>query len=174
MIHFSPPGSRSWFPSVGPAQWNGAFEGCGPWYDWCVQLGYPNVDVQQWWDGEWAIIEFYNAPFMPASTRWNYILQGMRNVEITPGFIAHHLKRLDLHQKQVWDDLDAKEKAQDEEKARVDQHAEDTAERAKNIIMQTPSLVERIVKNGTKEMDLKKIAKHIPRQKFIGHKAPKF
>lgn len=169
---YSSPGSKSWYPTVGPARWDGHFEGCGPWYSWCCELGYPNVDVQQWPDGEWCLIEFYNAPIMPATTRWNYILHGMRNIEISTGFLTKYVQQLDLHKKAAWDALDEKEKAQDEEKAALDRHAEDTAEKAKNIIMQTPSLIERIAKNGLKEMDLDKIAKHIPNNQFIGYKGP--
>lgn len=170
---YSNPGSKSWYPSIGPARWDGGFEGCGPWYSWCVELGYPNLDVQQWPDGEWAIIEFYNAPINPGLTRWNYMLQGMKNIEISGGFLERYTAQLDLRKQQAWDALDAKEKEQDEEKARLDRHAEDSAERAKNIIMQNPDLVERIAKNGLQEIGLQKIARHIPRHQLIGHKSPR-
>lgn len=109
---------------------------------------------------------------MPATTRWNFVLQGMRNILITPGFVQRYVHSLDLQRKEVWDALDAKEKAQDEEKAKLDQHAEDTAERAKNIILQTPTLVERIAEKGLKEMDLDRILDNIPRHQLIGHKPP--
>jgi hypothetical protein len=171
MIH-SNPGSKSYYPSIGPERWDGHFEGCGPYYSWCVELGYPNVDVQQWPDNEWALIEFYNAPIIPSLTRWNWVLHGMRNIEISRGFLTKYIRQLDLHKKETWDALDAKEKAQDEEKARLDAHAEDTAERAKNIIMQTPTLVERIAKKGIKEIDLDKIVDHIPRAQLLGYKGP--
>jgi hypothetical protein len=173
MIHFDNPGSKSWYPSSGPWNWDGSFEGCGPWYSWCCALGYPNLDIQQWKDGEWAIIEFYNAPNIPSMTRWNFMLHGMRNVEISPGFLQHHTRKLDLRREEIWAEYDARDKKQDEEKAALDRHAEDTAERAKNIIMQTPTLVERIAKNGLGEMDLDKIYKHIPRHQLIGYKGPK-
>lgn len=166
------PGIYAWYPSKGHPTWDGSFDGCGPWYTWCCELGYPNIDVQQWPDGEWAIIEFYNAPIVPGNTRWNYVLQGLRNIEITPGFLTKYVHSLDLQRKESWAALDAKEKAQDEEKARLNAHAEDTAERAKNIIMQTPTLVERIAEKGLKEMDLDKIIKHIPNQQLNGHRPP--
>lgn len=172
MMHFSNPGIKSWYPSKGSWTWDGGFDGCGPWYAWCVELGYPNLDVQQWPDGEWALIEFYNAPIIPGNTRWNFVLQDLRNIEITPGFLAAYTRKLDLQRQQAWADLEAKEKAQDEEKAKLDAHAEDTAERAKNVILNTPSLVERIAENGLKEMDLEKIIKHIPRHQLLGHKGP--
>lgn len=169
---YSEPGSKSWYPNNGPRYWDGHFEGCGRWYAWCVELGYPNIDIQQWKDHEWAIIEFYNSPTIPSQTRWNFVLHGMRNIEVSAGFVTKYIHQLDLHKKEVWDALDAKEKAQDEEKARIAAHAEDTAERAKNIIMQTPSLVERIAKHGIKEIDLDKVLDHIPRSQLIGHKPP--
>lgn len=172
MIHFDNPGSKSWYPNNGPWNWDGSFEGCGPWYSWLCELGYPNLDIQQFKDGEWAIIEFYNSPAIPSLTRWNYVLHTLRNIEISPGFVTRYIHQLDLRREETWDALDAKEKAQDEEKAALDKHAEDTAERAKNVIMQTPTLVERIGKGGLKQMDLDKIAKHIPRHQLIGHKGP--
>lgn len=170
---YSNPGSKSFYPSIGPARWDGHFEGCGPWYSWCVELGYSNIDIQQWPDGEWSIIEFYNAPLIPGLTRWNWVLHGMRNIEVSAGFLAKYIRQLDLQKKEAWDALDAKEKEQDEEKARLDAHAEDTAERAKNIIMQTPSLLERIAEKGIKEIDLDKIVDHIPRNQLIGYKGPR-
>jgi hypothetical protein len=171
-VIYSDPGLKSWYPSIGHQRWDGHFEGCGPWYSWMVELGYPNLDIQKWNDGEWAIIEFYQAPIIPAETRWNFVLQGLKNILITPGFVERYVHGLDLHRKEVWQALDAKEKDQDEEKARLDKHAEDTAERAKNVIMGNEALMERIVKKGLKEMDLDKIAKNIPRHQLIGHKPP--
>ncbi len=169
---YSSPGSKNWYPSIGPRYWDGHFEGCGQWHSWCVELGYPNLDIQQWADGEWAIIELYNSPVLPSQTRWNFVLQGLRNIEISPGFVTKYAQQLDLHRQEVWDALDAKEKAQDEEKASLDRHAEDTAEKAKNIIMQTPTLVERIAKGGMSEINFKNIVKNIPRHQLIGHRGP--
>lgn len=170
----SSPGQRRWFPSLGPERWDGHFDGCSRWYPWLCDLGYPNLDVQQFEDGEWALIEFYNAPIIPSMTRWNYVLQGIRNVEIGPGFITKYSRELDLHRKEVWEAAEAKTKAMEEEKKMLDRHAEDTAERAKNIIMNTPTLVERICKNGLQEMNLPNIIKHIPRHQLIGHKSVEF
>ncbi len=169
---YSNPGIKAWYPSFGPARWDGHFDGCGPWYSWCCELGYPNIDVQQWDDGEFAIIEFYQAPIIPSMTRWNYVLQGMRNILITPGFLSRYVKSLDLQRREIWDKYEAKDKAQDAEKTRIDQHAQDTAERAKNVIMQNPDLVERIAEKGLQEINMDKIVKHIPRHQLIGHKPP--
>lgn len=165
----SPVGQRNWFPSIGPERWNGSFEGCSKYYSWFCDLGYPNADLQQWNDGEWALIEFYNSPIIPSMTRWNFILSGMRNVDITRGFVTRFLHSLDLRKREVWEAAEARDKAQDEEKARLDRHAEETAEKAKNIIMNTPTLVERIAKNGLQEMNLHNIVKHVPRHQLREH-----
>lgn len=172
----SEPGIYSWYPS----------SLCGPYYVWFCELGYPNLDIVEHNttyqlddgtflsapDGSWSIIEYYNAPVIPSLTRWNFVLSDIRHVAPSPGFIKKYVQQLDLRRKEVWDALDAKEKAQDEEKARVEGHAQDTAERAKNVIMGNPALVERIAKNGLQEINLNKIASNIPRHQFVGHKAP--
>lgn len=166
----SNPGLYSWYPSIGTERWEGAYQGCSPYYVWFCELGYWNLDIREWDDGEWALVEYYHTPTVPSMTRWNYVLQGMRNIIPSPGFVTKYVSALDLRKKEVWDALDARDRAQDDEKARIDTHAQDTAERAKNVIMQTPTLVERIGKNGLQEMNLDKIVKHIPSQQLIGYK----
>ncbi len=168
----SSPGLKSWYPSIGHDRWEGQFEGCSPYYCWFTELGYWNLDIREWDDGEWAIVEYYNIPNIPSMTRWNYVLKGLKNISITPAFVERWVNQLDLRKRAVWDAMEAKDKLQDEEKARLDAHAQDTAERAKNIIMQTPSLVDRIAKNGLQEMNLEKILEHIPSQQLNGHKGP--
>jgi hypothetical protein len=167
----SKPGTRLSYPSIGPERWDGSFQGCSKYYAWFCELNYPMLDVQQWEDGEIALIEFYNSPIIPSMTKWNYVLQGMRHMEISASFFEKYCEMLDLHQKKVWDDAEAKTEKMMEEKRMLDRHAEDTAERAKNVIMQTPTLMERIVKNGLHELNLDNIVKHIPRHQLIGHKA---
>lgn len=167
------PGVYDWYPSKGMSTWDGQFEGCSPYYTWFVELGYWNLDIRKWTDGEWAIVEYYRTPVVPSLTPWNYVLKDMRNVAISKSFVEHWVNQLDLRKKAVWDEMDAKEKAQDEEKAMIDEHAQDTAERAKNIIMQTPTLIERISKNGLQEMNLDKIVKHIPSNQLIDYRGPR-
>ncbi len=164
----SRPGFYSCYPSIGNERWQGQFEGCSPYHIWFREMGYPNLDIREFDDGEWAIVEYYSSPTIPSMTRWNYVLHGIRNTLITPGFVTKYVHQLDLHRKEVWAAAEAKEKAQDEEKARLDAHAQDTAERAKNIIMQTPALVERIAEKGLQEMNLENIVKNIPRHQKNG------
>lgn len=156
------PGSYSWYPS----------SLCGPYYAWFVAMNYPNLDILEHQDGAWSVIEYYNSPVVPSLTRWNYVLSDIRNTIPTYGFVQKYIQQLDLRRREVWDACEARDRAQDDEKARLNQHAQDTAERAKNVIMQTPSLVERIGKNGLQEMNLDKIVKHIPDHQLNGHRGP--
>ncbi len=149
---YSEPGDYSWYPSTMVS----------PWYVWFVELGYPNLDILKYEDGEWAIIEYYNSPSMPCMTKWNHVLYGLKNIEITKGFVTKYVRQLDLQRKQVWDDAEAKTTAAGKEREMLEQHAQDTAERAKNIIMGNDDLLQRVAKNGMGEIDPKAIFRHIP------------
>lgn len=159
----SQPGIYGWYPS----------SMCSKYYIWFVELGYENLDILEHQDGSWSIIEYYHTPLIPAEARWNYVLMDIRNTIPTPGFVTKYVHQLDLRRKEAWDIAEAKTRAMEEEKVRLNEHAEDTAERAKNIIMQTPALLERIAEKGLREMDLDKIIKHIPRHQLNGHKGVK-
>ncbi len=164
----SNPGFRSWYPSIGTERWQGPFQGCSPYFVWFVEMGYPNLDIREWDDGEWALVEYYSSPNIPALTRWNYVLTGLRNIIPSPGFVTKYVLQLDLQRKAVWDLAEAKTRAMDEEKERLETHAQDTATRATAAIMQNPGLVERIAKEGVKAIDFAEIRKHIPREQLIG------
>lgn len=176
MIH-STPGIKSYYPS----------SMCSPWHCWFIEMGYPNLDIVEHYDnywldsenvlygptGNWSIIEYYHTPMIPSEAHWNYVLMDIRHQPITPGFIETWVKKLDLHRKQVWEEADLKTKKMEKEKEALELHAQDTAERAKNFIMQTPTAVERIAKNGLKEMNISNIIKHVPKHQLIGYKGPK-
>ncbi len=156
------PGLWSWYPS----------SMCSPWYCWFVDLGYDRLDIKKWEDGEFALIEYYRTPIIPSLTQWNYVLTGIRNVELTPGFVEKYVRQLDLHRKEVWAQQERDAVAADERHKTMERHAEDTAEAAFQTIRNTPTLVERIAKNGFQEMNLEKIHSNIPSHQLIGHKAP--
>ena len=168
----SEPGLRSWYPSHGDQESDGAFNGCSPWYCWFVELGYPNLDIIRWPDGEFAIIELLRSPVVPSLTPFQHVLKHIKNVLLTPSFVERYVLMLDLRRKEAWDIYEAKSQLAEREHDAMNRHAEDTAERAKNIIMQTPTLVERVAKEGVKAIDLSEIHKHIPRHQLIGHKTP--
>ena len=64
-------------------------------YPMFVEHGFPQLDIRQWPDGEWAVREFVRAPVVPSLTPWRYVLKGLRNVEISWPFIAAQLSLVD-------------------------------------------------------------------------------
>lgn len=152
------PGFYSFYPSSMVSQY----------YTWFLELGYPQLDIEKYGDGSWSIIEYYNAPVVPSMTKYNLVLGPMENVDLSFSFVSSWIKKLDLRKKEYWEACEAKTKEMEEEKERLEAHAQDTAERAKNIIMGNEALVERIAKNGISEIGLDKIAKHVPRHQLIG------
>lgn len=141
-----------------------------PWHIWFVELGYPELDILRYEDGEWFIMQYYNAPVVPCLTRWQTVLGGMKNVEIGYGFCEKWAKALDLNRKEYLLKEEAKSKACEDEWEKVEQHAEDSAERAATAIIQNPDLMERIARNGMHEMTLGSIAKHVPRSEKVKKK----
>ncbi len=137
-----------------------------PWHVWFRELGYPQLDINQYPDGEWSIIEYYNTPIIPSLTRWATVLHGMRNIEISVGFIEKYVLDLDSTKKAVWDREEKKTQRVIQEDRERHEHAERMSEAAKEAIVRNPALMERIAKNGIQEMDLTKIVKHIPRHKL--------
>lgn len=142
-----------------------------PYHVWFVEMGYPELDVLQYEDGEWWIVQYYNAPVIPALTRWQTVLGPMRNVEIGYGFCWRWARALDAHRKEYLDKEEAKSRAAEEEWEAVERHAEDSAEKAATAIIRNPDLMERIARNGFEEMELNRIAKYVPKTEKV---KPKF
>lgn len=156
---YSNPGTKAWYPSYC----------CSPWYCWFVELGYPRLDINQYPDGEFEIIEYYSTPIIPPLTKWNQVLYGIRNTEISRGFVTKYIHQLDLHRKQVWDEAEARTRAMEDEKDGLERHAQDTAERAFQAIRGNADLMERVAKNGMSEINPENIWRHIPRHQKITH-----
>ena len=130
-------------------------------HDWFVELGYPQLDIVKYDDGEWAIIETQNAPIVPSQTKFKVILRGMKNVDITRGFVEKYIKQIDPLRKAFWErERRASQAAEDAVEAR-EKHVEDFAEKASQAVLGNDALMERISRNGLSEMNLDKIAKHI-------------
>lgn len=125
------------------------------------ELGYPQLDVVEFKDGEWAIIEMINSPVVPSLTKWHYVLKGLRNIEVNPSFLRKYVHKIDLTMKEFWANEDAKEANLDYEHAAKEKHAEEYATRAAKAISKNEALLERIAKNGLAEMNLGKIANNI-------------
>lgn len=137
-----------------------------PYHVWFVTLGYPELDILQYDDGEWHIIQYYNSPVVPSMTQWQSVLGPMRNVEISFGFCAKYIKNLDLSMKAFWDREEGKTKEMLDEHEALENHKMDMVERASQAFLRNPHLMERIARNGIEEMDLRSIEKHLPRSAF--------
>lgn len=153
-----------------------------PWYGWFVDMGYPNLDILKegcsWWrdcpeTGTWHLIEFHRSPVIPALTNWTYVLQDIKNVEISRSFVEKFVHSLDLRRKQVWDEHDAKSKRLKDEQDRLERHREATAEEALKIIKKNDGLMDRIHRYGMHEMAPHVIWRHVPRHLKIGSKIGK-
>lgn len=133
---------------------------------WFQEMGYPELDILRYEDGEWYIIQYYTCPVIPSLTQWQVVLGPMRNVEISYSFCRKYVKDLDITRKAFWDRENEKSQEVEDEFERVEKHREESAELATQAIVRNPNLVERIAKNGLKEMDLGYIANHVPKQEI--------
>jgi len=136
------------------------------WHTWFVEIGYPLLDINRYSDGEWSIIQWLTRPVIPAITEWQNVLSGMRNVDITRGFVEKFLKQCDIQRKEFWHREYKKSLEAEEEFERTERHAQDMAEKATEAVMGNEDLCKRIVKNGLDEIHPLKIAKHIPYYKW--------
>lgn len=136
---------------------------CSPYHKWFIDAGYPQLDIVDYEDGSWAIIQYLNSPIIPCLTKWQHVLQDIRHQIKTPAFCEYWAKRLDptigeyrAHEQKKSDKVIAERDAADRFKA-------DMVDRKAKAILKNEGLCERIVKNGLQEMTLPKILKHIPR-----------
>lgn len=151
-MNLSDPGYYDWYPSAM----------CSPWYVWFVELGYPLLDIRKFEDAEWAILQYHAKPYLPSTTMFHWVLQGLRNIEITPGFVSKWVELLDLTKRGIWEREDAKSDEVEREHEALKRHSDDMVTRAHAVIMKNENLLGRIAKFGIGEMDLAKIAAHIP------------
>jgi hypothetical protein len=77
---------------------------------------------------------------------------------------------VDIRKKEAWDIAEARTKAMEKEKEMLENHAQETAEKAKNLIMRCPEVLERVAKNGIAEANPMTILKHMSRHKKNGLK----
>ena len=136
------------------------------WHPWFVDMGYPLLDINRYADGEWSIIQWLTRPVVPAITEWQSVLSGMRNVDITRGFVEKYIKQADMQRKAFWDREDAASREAEDEFESKELHAEELATKATEAIMGNDDLCQRIVKKGMGEMDPLKIARHVPSNKW--------
>ncbi len=137
-----------------------------PFYCWFVEMGYPELDVRTYDDGEWSIIQYMNRPIIPSLTRWNFVLKGIRNTEITYDFCKKYAEQLDLEKRTVWEEQEKQERRMREQADFEERRANDMADQWLKGIVNNPALMERIAKNGLKEVDPRRMLNHISRSKL--------
>lgn len=129
-------------------------------------MGYKELDLRRYEDGEYAIIQYLNTPIIPSLTRWNFVLKGIRNTEITYDFCKKYAEQLDLEKHTVWEE-DAKAMRRHREQTEFEERrANDMADQWLKGIVNNPDLMERIAKNGFKELDPRRMMNQIPRYRL--------
>ncbi len=137
-----------------------------PWHRVFVDMGYPELDVITYPDGEWGIRQYHQTPLVPSMTRWSFVLQGVRNREITEGVLKDYAHQLDLEKRTVWEEQAKHEKRLFEESLARERRSEVWATEMMKGINRDPYLKERILKNGLKELDPRRMLQHVPRYKL--------
>lgn len=137
-----------------------------PYWAWTKDMGYPELDIIRYDDGEWAIIEYLKSPIIPSLTRWNFVLTKLRNQEITYDFIKAYADQHCLEKHWVWDEQKRKEEEALRHEEKQEARAEDFVKRAHHVISNNPGLMDRISRNGAAELSLKSLWRQIPRQRL--------
>ncbi len=133
-----------------------------PYNVWFKDMGYPELDVIQYRDGEWHIIQHLRSPVVPALTPWQTVLSKLRHVEKTYSVMYRYANQLDIEKREVWANQERIEKKAREDLAREEKHAEDIATQQFKAIKGNDALMQRIAKNGLGEIGLRRLAKNIP------------
>lgn len=135
-------------------------------YSWFYELGYPNLDLHVYNDGSWDIIQYLNRPSARREVKWQSVLGPMKNVMITYEFCKKWVQKLDITKRHYMEAEEKKTQAIIDEAHKTDKHVSDMAERATKAVMKNQGLVNRIAKNGLKEMDLLYLAKRVPKSEI--------
>ena len=154
------------YHSPGVRSWNYISYLQSKYHIWFQDMGYPQLDIEQYDDGQWSIIEYLRTPIIPQLTPNRVILAGMKNMEISFGFIERYLDECNPQSARFWANVDAHEKQTDIDFETREANVVDRAERAARYVLKNPELMERIVKNGPHELDLRMIRRHIPNHAF--------
>lgn len=123
-----------------------------------VELGYPQLDVEHFEDGSWAIREFLNAPLVPSLTRWKWIYKGFENIEFSAGLAAKLVRQIDPQFPEFWAREALKTKGIIDEKQSRIRFENDWADRMAPIILRNPGLMDRIARYGMRELEPERIA----------------
>ena len=154
------------YHTPGLRAWNYFSAAQSPWHVWFEELGFPQLDITRYEDGEWCIIEYMYAPLIPAEVKYRVVLAGLRNIEINWEFIKRYVDECDPTSARFWQNVERQERLKDAEWETAEQNAIDRAHRAARFVTQNPALMNRIAKRGIAEMSLSKIRREIPNYKF--------
>ena len=155
-------------PYVNPGYYSWAYPSSmvSKYYCWFVLMGHKELDINVYDDGSWDIIQYYNSPIIPSLTKWQTVLGNMKNIEISLGFCEKWIKQCDMHRKEFWRREEEKTRQVEEEHKKLQEHKMDSVRRAHQAITKNEGLMNRIAKNGLQEMDLSRIARHIPKSEL--------
>ena len=131
-------------------------------HHWFVEMGYPELDIVEYQDGSWDIIQFIGQTIVPAEAKWQVVLGGIKNRVKSYGFCEHWAKKLDNTKRHFWEEQDKERETHLAKALDQDKHVEDLAERMSYVVTNTPTLMDRIAKKGPGEMLLHKVAEHVP------------
>jgi len=136
------------------------------WHPWFVDMGYSRLDINQYEDGEWGIIEWLSRPVVPAITQWQMVISGLKNTDISRGLVEKLVKQNDMYLPEFWDKEEAASQKAEDSAVRQEKHQEEMTDKATEAVMRNPDLLERVMKNGMQEIEPLQILKHIPSYKF--------
>lgn len=130
------------------------------------ELGYHELDVIDYEDGSWSIIQFHRSPCIPALTPWSYVLTNIKHVEKNRSVFKKYTDQLDLEKRWMWDQVAASERRMHEELDAEEARNEYREKKLYAAVTQNPDLMNRIAKNGIQELRLSRISRHIPNHRF--------
>lgn len=133
---------------------------------WFSEMGYPELDILTFEDGEWSIIQYHRQPIVPTLTPWSHVLTKMRHIEPSWDICRKWAEQLDLEKRHVWEEQEKLEARARQELAAEERHAKDFTDRAYTAIRSNPDLMNRIAKNGLGEMGLRQMARRIPNHHY--------
>lgn len=139
---------------------------CSDYYCWFKDQGYPELDLRIYPDGEMCIIQYLHTPLMPSLTRWQAVLTQIRNVLISPTWVKYHADRLNLHKQHVWDEVTKSEEKHLLELAADERRGNDRAEQFYKGVVNNPDLMDRIARNGLRELNPMRMLNHISKSKL--------
>lgn len=135
-------------------------------HPWLVEMGYPRLDVNEYEDGSWEIIEVLNGGYVPSETQYNTVLLNITHREPTYYTIKNLVTALDITRQEYWDHEMARSKAVEDEAVSVERQREQLMSDTMKHIVGNEGLKERIARRGVSALDLRDIARYIPRSRF--------